>query len=51
LKIEKPLTKKSVAFNLVGPPGLESGIKGLWLALRNEIYFKSIGYKSSTAVW
>ena len=43
--------QKSVAFNLVGPPGLEPGTKGLLAAsVKNNLY-KSIGYKQSTVVW
>jgi hypothetical protein len=37
--------KNQWLFNLVGPPGLEPGTKGLRAGLRNKTYLKSIGYK------
>jgi hypothetical protein len=35
---------------LVGPPGLEPGAKGLWVAWINKTLYKSIVYKPSTEV-
>jgi hypothetical protein len=42
---------KSVAFKVVGPPGLEPGTKGLWAASINKTSYKSIGYAWSAGVW